>query len=479
MSDNKQPDALDRLRRRPAPSATPTPVVKDTPLLNDEARKLLEEKSKAAAMATKRAAEAGAKKSLEAGKAALGKFNSWRHDRAEAKVKVEAPVEALAPMEGITPSEVAEALAEREAALPVAEAPPMAVAPSGEEITDTMAKDQLLGAANTLKALVEDEEEREVPEAERQRKWSVPGLKKVLDTADASGGEPSGMLVLDGMGSLPQGELRELITDVVVLEPGQASPLADLTGDEVASTFELSKTAKEAQAHYIEQRVQQAYEKLSAENPGAIIYRNGTSLAVVRPEAIEEVLPEVLEAPVVKPGNVTREAAQFASAAKPTKAPSLMPYWIAAAVLAVVALGLMTYKLTQRDAPVAPAVEPISAPVSQPVPPAPTPEPVQVAPSPAPAPVAVEVVPAVIEPAPVIPAPVAEPEVQVIKPAKPVAVEKPVVRPAPKPVAVAKPQAVEKPKAPNPAPAPAVSPESKKQIDSIRDFEKQLENMGG
>ena len=203
MSDNKQPDALDRLRRRPAPSATPTPVVKDTPLLNDEARKLLEEKSKAAAMATKRAAEAGAKKSLEAGKAALGKFNSWRHDRAEAKVKVEAPVEALAPMEGITPSEVAEALAEREAALPVAEAPPMAVAPSGEEITDTMAKDQLLGAANTLKALVEDEEEREVPEAERQWKWSVPGLKKVLDTADASGGEPSGMLVLDGMGCHP------------------------------------------------------------------------------------------------------------------------------------------------------------------------------------------------------------------------------------------------------------------------------------
>ncbi len=71
---------------------------------------MLEDKSKAAALATKRAAEAGARKSLDAGKAALGKFNSWRHDRAEAKFKVEAPVEKLAPLEGITPEEVAAAL---------------------------------------------------------------------------------------------------------------------------------------------------------------------------------------------------------------------------------------------------------------------------------------------------------------------------------------------------------------------------------
>lgn len=407
MSDNKQPDALDRLRRRPAPSSTPTPVAKDAPLLNDEARKLLEDKSKAAALATKRAAEAGARKSMDAGKAALGKFNNWRHERAESKAKVEAPVEKLAPLEGPTPADVAEVMSD--IAVP-------------EQDANPDIQEHVSGYDMTMPALMGDS----------------------LVFGETGSGTSQG-------------------SD----EDARALYMEELGIDE------------EAQALYIEQRVQQVYEKLSAENPGAIIRRDGASLTVLQSEPIEEVLPEVVEVKVVKAANVKQETVEPAPEAKPTKAPSLMPYWIAAAILAVVALGLMTYKLTQGDAPVAPAVVPASAPVSQPVAPAPTPEPAEVAPSPAPAPVAVEVVPVVIEPAPVIPAPVVEPGVQVIKPKKPVAVEKPVVRPAPKPVAVAKPQAVEKPKAPKPAPAPAVSPESKKQIDSIRDFEKQLENMGG
>lgn len=407
MSDNKQPDALDRLRRRPAPSATPTPVVKDAPLLNDEARKLLEEKSKAAALATKRAAEVGARKSLDAGKAALGKFNSWRHDRAESKAKVEVPVEKLAPLVGITPDEVAEKLSE--ITVPAQDADP--------DLQEHVSGYDMTTPASMGVSLVIGE--------------TGSGMSQGIDE-----------------------EARALYIDELGID-------------------------EEAQALYIEQRVQQVYEKLSAENPGAIIRRDGASLTVVHPEPIEEVLPEVVEVQVVKAANVRREVVEPTSAANPTKAPNLKPYWIAAAVLAVVALGLMTYKLTQRDAPVAPAVVPISAPAAQPVAPAPTPEPVQVAPSPSPAPVVVEPVPAVIEPAPVIPAPVVEPGVQVIKPKKPVAVEKPVAPPTPKPVAVAKPRSAVKPKAPKPAPAPAVSPESKKQIDSIRDFEKQLENMGG
>ena len=413
MSDNKQPDALDRLRRRPAPSATPTPVVKDTPLLNDEARKLLEDKSKAAALATKRAAEAGARKSLDAGKAALGKFNSWRHDRAEAKVKVEAPVEKLAPLEGITPDEVAETLSE--ITVPAQDADP---------------------------DLQED----------------VSGYDMTM---------PASMGVSLDIGETGSGMSQEI--------------------DEEARALYIEELGivEEAQALYIEQRTQQVYEKLSAENPEAIIRRDGASLTVVHPEPIEKVLPEVVEVQVVKAANVRREEVEPTSAANPTKAPNLKPYWIAAAVLAVVTLGLMTYKLTQRDAPVAPAVVPTSAPVSQPVVPAPTPAPVQVPASLEPAPVIVEQVPDVIESSPVAPAPAAIPEVQSVAPAKPVVVKKPVAvpapkaAPAPKPVAVAKPPAVEKPKAPKPTPVPAVSPESKKQIDSIRDFEKQLESMGG
>ena len=416
MSDNKQPDALDRLRRRPSPSATPAPVAKDAPLLNDEARKLLEDKSKAAALATKRAAEAGARKSMDAGKAALGKFNSWRHERAESKAKVEAPVEKLAPLEGLTPADVAEVLSD--------------IAVPEQDADLEIEKDRSgfieLGIAKGVMTRYGD---AYAPDK---------GLPVGLSTKDLDLGTHLHIL----------GETSSGMT-----YGGHVAPLTKEEQNPFVENFKACMAGDESIA---------TYERLSEEVPAALKHWSPSETHQV--EAGEEPKQETVEP---------------APEAKSTKAPNLKPYWIAAAVLAVVALGLMTYKLTQRDAPVAPAVEPIRAPASQPVPPAPTPEPVQVAPSPAPAPVAVEVVPAVIEPAPAIPAPVAEPEVQVIKPAKPVVSEKPVARPAPKPVAVAKPPAVEKPKAPKPAPAPAVSPESKKQIDSIRDFEKQLESMGG
>lgn len=447
MSDNKQPDALDRLRRRPASSASP--VTKDAPLLNDEARKLLEDKSKAAAQATKRAAEAGAKKSLDAGKAALGKFNSWRHERVEAKVKVGVPVEKWAPMEGLTPADVAEALAVREAALPVAEAPAMAVAPVGEEFIDTMAKEHLNGAANTLKALEEDEEEQGVLEAEREWKWSVGDVQEVMDKAGASDGESSGLLLMDGMGSLPA-TLSEDQIDIEVLAPGQAVSFADISGDEVEAAVGALTSEPENTAPV-----------------SVCLGKAGVGVTTV--DTLAGSLSNQSNA--INPGQKNRKE-QLASNA----------FWImiVGGLLAATFVAL-NREASAPDATPAPVATQVAA--RQPVTPPQVLEPVEIPASPEPAPVMAEPVPEVIERTLVAPTPAPEPEVPAVVPVKPAVVRKPVSVPAPtptpKPVVIAKPPAVEKPKAAKPASAPVVSPESKQQIDSIRDFEKQVESMGG
>lgn len=462
MFDNKQPDALDRLRRRPAPSTTPTPVAKETPLLNDEARKLLEDKTKAAALATKHAAEVGAKKSLEAGKAALGKFNNWRHERAENKAKVEAPVKKRAPLENITPAEVAEALVKREAAVPVAEAPPMAFAPVVEDLTDTMVKDHVLGSANTLKALVEDEEERGVPETERKWKWSVGGLQKVLDKTAASGGEPSGLLIMDGMGSLPA-TLSKSQIDLLVPNPGQEGPFADMTGEEVEAVVAAMTSARESTAPVcltgkagkgmttIHELAGSHSNQTKANNPGRKSLKERLPANALRIMIVGGLLSAIFVALI-----------GFYIANKETSAPVAAPAPAAPQVAPVI-------------------VEPVTIPDEVPVEELAAPEPVELDVVEAPA--VVEPAPQAIEVAPVAPAPAVVPEVQAVAPAvapaKPVAVEKPVAPPTPKPAAVAKTRSAVKPKAPKPDPAPLASPESKKQIDSIRDFEKQLKELGG
>lgn len=108
----------------PAPSEpAKRPAVVDEPLLNDEARQMLEERTRAAKEAAGRAAGVAAEKSKELGKAALGAFGKWREDRkrrsdeaATAKAELAAQRVAQvkqqpkAPLEDVPPVEVAEAL---------------------------------------------------------------------------------------------------------------------------------------------------------------------------------------------------------------------------------------------------------------------------------------------------------------------------------------------------------------------------------
>lgn len=94
----------------PAPSAAPRPAPVEESLINDEARQMLEERSRAARESTARAAEIAAQKGKEFGKAALGalgrlKEEHKRRAQAKAQAKPAAP-EEVAPLEGITPEEV-------------------------------------------------------------------------------------------------------------------------------------------------------------------------------------------------------------------------------------------------------------------------------------------------------------------------------------------------------------------------------------
>lgn len=105
----------------PEPAKRPAAV--DEPLLNDEARQMLDERTRAAKEAAGRAAGVAAEKGRELGKAALGAFGKWKDDRkrrsgeaaaakADRAAKVAEPAEpqTRAPLEDVPPEEVAGAL---------------------------------------------------------------------------------------------------------------------------------------------------------------------------------------------------------------------------------------------------------------------------------------------------------------------------------------------------------------------------------
>lgn len=108
----------------PAPSEpAKRPAAVDESLLNDEARQMLEERTRAAKEAAGRAAGVAAEKGKEFGKAAMGVFGKWKEDRkrrseeaaatkpaVDAKRKEQSKQQPTAPLEDVPPVEVAEAL---------------------------------------------------------------------------------------------------------------------------------------------------------------------------------------------------------------------------------------------------------------------------------------------------------------------------------------------------------------------------------
>ena len=86
----------------PVPSEAQRPVSVETPLLNDEARQMLEERSRAAREAAARAAEVAAQKGKEIGMAALGALGRMKEEhqsRAQAKAEATAAAREAAEPE--------------------------------------------------------------------------------------------------------------------------------------------------------------------------------------------------------------------------------------------------------------------------------------------------------------------------------------------------------------------------------------------
>ena len=343
------------------------------------------------------------------------------------------------------------AMAEREAAVPVAEAPPMVVAPVGDDYTDTMAKDHLIGATATLKALGEDEEERGVPDAEREGKWIVPGLLKVLDTAEENGGEPSGLLVLDGMGSLPPTFSQDHV-EVVVLEPDQQAPLAETSGEDVETALAAMTSMPQST------------------NPEWLMGKAGMGMTT-----IHELYGFSSNHPNVNKSSSQDRREDLTEGSRQNK----RKFWIliAGGLVAAAFVAVLAFYIANREtgAPIATPtptvpqavpviVEPVTLPIEAPVEePAATVLEVVEAPAVV-APPVVQVTPVVV-PAPK-PTPVA-PVVQAPKPA-PVAV---VAKPKPAPVKAA-PAVAAKPK-----PAPGVADDTDKQLQEIEAwFEQQNKN---
>lgn len=93
----------------PAPSEAPRARPVDEPLINDEARQMLEERSRAARESATRAAEVATQKGKELGKAALGALGRMKEEhqrRAQAKAAAKAAAHKAVPsLERITPEE--------------------------------------------------------------------------------------------------------------------------------------------------------------------------------------------------------------------------------------------------------------------------------------------------------------------------------------------------------------------------------------
>lgn len=100
----------------PAPSQAPRSSPVDEPLLNDEARQMLEERSRAAREAAVRAAEVAAQKGKELGKAALGALarikEEDQHRAKEKSQKMAAAIEVREPLEDTAPKDIDAAIGE-------------------------------------------------------------------------------------------------------------------------------------------------------------------------------------------------------------------------------------------------------------------------------------------------------------------------------------------------------------------------------
>lgn len=262
-----------------------TPVEDEDALVSEKTKENLKKAGALAAVAgrwgfgkAKDVTKAAAAKAI----AAKAEFEAKR--AASAKRKAE---EALAVE--------TKALAEREAAVPVAEAPPMAVAPGGEDCTDTMSKTRKQVPTTTL----QDSEEHtlidivkakgtgflasenypfapdrdvesltpamvsEVPmvfgetstgmtsnthmEVAQQFVASADDTEEQTVTSGASDDEHSGLLIMDGMGSLPATLSKNQI-DILVLAPGQEVPFADISWDEVEAAGAALASATESRA---------------------------------------------------------------------------------------------------------------------------------------------------------------------------------------------------------------------------------------
>lgn len=379
------------------------------------------------------------------------------------------------------------ALAEREAAVPVAEAPPMAVVPAGEDCTDTMSKSRKQVPTTTL----QDSEEHtlvdivkakgtgfltgenypfapdgdveslapamvsEVPmvfdetstgmtsnthmEVAQQFVASADDTEEQTETSGASDDEHSGLLIMDGMGSLPATLSKNQI-DILVLAPGQEVPFADISWDEVEAAGAALASATESRA------------------PDAVLQGK----ASVGMTTIHQLAGF---------SNNLNDNKPFRKDRKEHSAVKIFWIMIAAGVISVAFVALIAFYVFNRAT---------SAPVATPAPVAPQAAPVVVEP------VILPIEAPVEEPAATVPEVVEAPAVV----APPLVSATPVVVPAPKPTPVApvvqapKPApaaVVAKPKQAPVKPAPVVVAQPKpvpKVVDPVaKDSDKQLEEM--
>ena len=190
-----------------SPTSQP-PVKQETSgqMLNDEARKLLEEKSKAAARASLKAAEAGGRKTVEAGKAALEKFKGWRASKAKAGVATDSNVEPPALVEA---------------------SPPVATI---EDLRDGY--DQTIAVPMSFSVAMDGQDDREL----------ARGIEQEWDLS-----RESGVLVQDGKGSLHQDLTHRLDT----LVSPESAPLTELSCRDAADALN-AEPVESALADFIE-----------------------------------------------------------------------------------------------------------------------------------------------------------------------------------------------------------------------------------
>lgn len=412
-------------------SATTPPPVKQAPsgqMLNDEARKLLEEKSRAAAKASLQAAEAGARKTVEAGKAALDKFKGWRSGKAEASITADAVAEVPAEVES-----------------------------SPHEATTKVVRegyDTTFAAPMSFSVAMVGEDDRDG-----------------VDGPEVEGELPreAGLLVIDGMGSLPV----ELACGLdIVITPSEVDPLTDADYESIAAALN-AESVKSATAEFIE----------LGEASGRLTQKylpNAPDEVVVMGLAGDDLFKHCLEFGETGSGMTSSTHAPRANerlAVERKKDGDLQQKkrWmlVAAGLVAVAFLVLTSIYWTSGDGDEPPATQrpAVTPTVLAPVAPAPVVMDIQLGPA-DPAPVAPQEDP---QPAVDTPNEVAVPKVEQVAP---VPVESPaaVSQPTPKQKAAsaaAKPMQAKKP-APEPAAIQPASDSEQEAIDAIRDFEKKL-----